>query len=118
MVEPLRAARKSNFGWRLGDADEADQLDLIIGVEGPAQELEFRVGSAADVEDPIRPAALVDDHQPAVIGRGLLARCRVAARFTGPRLLVPGEGADAVEAESLLLGPELESEGERLVVAA
>ena len=62
-----------------GDPDQADELDLLVFLEGAAEELEFPVGPPAHVEHPVGPTPLIDDDQPAVVGERLLAGCRVVA---------------------------------------
>ena len=60
-----------------GDPQQADELDLLVLVDGPAEELELPVGPAAHVEHPVGAAPLVDDDEPAVVGQRLLARSRI-----------------------------------------
>ena len=56
-----------------GDPQEADELNLLIVVQGAAEELELPVRPAAHVKHAVGAAALVDDEEPAVVGEGLLA---------------------------------------------
>ena len=114
----MRGSRKSNFGWRRGDPDQADELDLIVFLERAAEELELPVGPPAHVEHPIRPAPLIDDNQPAVVGERLLAGRRVSpaacsAFFSSRR----GERMDLIEVHAFVFRAKLESKAERFAVS-
>ena len=87
----------------LGDPHEADQLELVVVVEGPAQELEFPVRPAAHIQHAIRPAAAIDHDQPLVVGRRcVVSRLRIG-RSIGRR------HAYLVKTHAVALGPELKS---------
>ena len=92
VVEPVEegagrpGARAAEVELRLaaGDPHQADELDLLVVVDGPAEELELPVGPPAHVEHPVGPAPLVDDDEPAVVGERLLARSRRRRRLLRP----------------------------------
>ena len=87
-----------------GDPEQADELDLLVVVQGAAEELELPVGPAADVEHAVGPASLVDDDEPAVVGERLLARAGSDLAPRGLLLLGGGEDADRVEVTPRLSG--------------
>ena len=111
MIEPVeqRAGRlgalaaKVELGLAPGDAHQADELDLFVFLEGPAQELELPVGASAHVEHPVRPAPLIDDDQPAVVGERLLARSSYRRRpaCSACLLVRGGERTDLIEVHAL-----------------
>ncbi len=91
VVEPVEEGRgrpgparlEVELGGPAGDPDQADELDLAVLGQGPAEELELPVGPAAQVEHPVRPAPLVHHDQAGVVGQGLLARGGLVDRARG-----------------------------------
>ena len=72
LVRSPLPAQERELGLLLGDPHQAHQLHLVVLGDGPAEELEFPVGPAGDVEHAVRPAAAIDRRQAAVVGqRGL-----------------------------------------------
>ena len=78
----------------LRDPEQADQADLLVLADGPAEELELPARPAADVEDPVRPGPLVHHDQPPVVGRRLLAEWT-------PRRSSPLASAEAAKARTV-----------------
>ncbi len=78
------------FGLTTGDPHQADQLDLFILIDRPAQEFEFPVGPPAHVEHTVRSTLLVDDYEPAVVGKRLF--CRYLFASSSVAVLVIGGG--------------------------
>ena len=109
--------RKSNFGWHR-DPNQTGELELIVFLECTAEEFEFPVRAAADVEHAIRPAPLIDDNQAAVVGERLLAVRRTVAGDLFGFLLIGGcERMNLIKILAFPLRAKLESKRERLVVA-
>ena len=67
------AAKKNEFRFALGDANQAHEIDLRIVFECALEKLVFPVGPAGDVEDSVRLPTPLDRDNAAVVGhRGLL----------------------------------------------
>src|SRR5206468_3934497 len=63
------AAEKAELRLLLGHAHEANEIHLVVFIDRAAQEFEFPVGAAADIQHAIRPAATIDGGQAAVVGQ-------------------------------------------------
>ena len=100
-----------------GDPQQADELDLLVVVECPAQELELPVGPAADVEHPVRPAPWSTTTSRPLLASVCSPEAAMSISFSGD-LGRSRERADSVEAEPLAVGTELEPEAERAAVAS
>ena len=86
LVDSSAWRRKANFGSRLGDPHQADQLEFVVLGQRAAQELELPIRPAADIEHAVRPAAAIDDDLPLVVrerGFGRLGRTACARGLRG-----------------------------------
>ena len=96
------------------DAQQGDELDLIVFQHGALEEFVFPIRTARDVEDAVRPASAIDHDDAAVVrergfgGGGDVGR--VLGRFLGRDL-------EAVEGKPALVRLELETKVHRTAVA-
>ena len=64
------APKKNEFRFALGNADQANQVDLRIVIESALEKLVFPVGPAGDVKDAVRLLAPLNRDDAAVVGHG------------------------------------------------
>ncbi len=63
----LGMAAERELRLALRDSHQADEFELIVVRQCAAEELEFPIGPAAQIEHAIRPAAAIDDNLPFVV---------------------------------------------------